>query len=947
MEQRVMARRWVWPVVVLGCLGAAVVARAQGQLTRPPRLLHQAPVQLPKHVEPVAADTPVVLQLTLDDTGQVTRVEVVESAHPDLDHAAMGAACGFGFEPAEVDGEPSAIQLNYRYIFTVPRSPAVEDVADAGFVVDASTPPDGSAPDAGVADLQDQPQLSPGLATFTGVVLEAATRAPVADVELYIQVAGGEPLVANTSEDGRFEVRDVPPGRHMVALTATGFEQYSVVEEFRESETLSAEYPLRKLGSNTFETVVRDRLRRAGRVTFVAGSIHTIGEKDLERTAPTSANEVLRTIPGVNVVDEEGIGLRPNVGIRGTDPNRSRKILVLEDGAPIALQPYGEPEMYYTPPIERMAQVDVSKGPDSILQGPQTIGGVLNYVTADPPKKPTVITEARVGNFGYWMAHVAAGDTVGPVGYRVDVLHRRFMGPRNLDLQLVDINGKMKVQFSPRHSLSVKLGVYDERSRSTYLGLTQQQYETNARDNFAIHDGFTVRRAGTGINHELIVNSALRLQTVVYGSVIQRNWQRQEWDREDLGFAYQRVVPGRPGDAAASGTSIFFRNANVHRNRRYFTGGVEPRAILALPLGKTDHQVIAGVRLHWERAEEQRVDGASGNDPSGEMTEEEVRTGVALSPYVQYRLTLFDRLRITPGIRLEAFMAERQVLRTRVPTDAGLVSQSVNVLERQPTYAIIPGLGLSYLAWQGLMFYAGVHRGFAPPRTKDNITTEGQNLRLEAEHSWNWEAGTRLAVGDFFTAETAVFLLDFQNQVIPPSEAGGATARDTGTGAPRLVNGGRTRHVGVETSMTLDLAAMTDWGFSVPYSVSYTFVDARWVDGVFEGNLLAYAPQHLLNTRVQFIHPAGFTAQLSGSYLSPQFTDNANSKLPSADGTTGVIGRRLLLDARVAYTFAPLGVTFSIAGKNLTDYRYIASRAPQGIQPGPFRQVMLGARWEL
>ena len=147
-----MTRQWVLPVVALGCLGAAVVARAQGQLTRPPRLLHQAPVQLPKHVEPVAADTPVVLQLTLDETGQVTRVEVVEGAHPDLDHAAMGAACGFGFEPAEVDGEPSAIQLNYRYIFTVPRSPAVEDVADAGVVVDASAAPGGSAPDGSAPD---------------------------------------------------------------------------------------------------------------------------------------------------------------------------------------------------------------------------------------------------------------------------------------------------------------------------------------------------------------------------------------------------------------------------------------------------------------------------------------------------------------------------------------------------------------------------------------------------------------------------------------------------------------------------------------------------------------------------------------------------------------------------------------------------------------------------
>lgn len=63
----------------------------------------------------------------------------------------------------------------------------------------------------------------------------------------------------------------------------------------------------------------------------------------------------------MHLVDEEGAGLRMNLSIRGTDPDRSRSVLVLEDGIPVALAPYGEPELYYTPSMDRMSGVEVVK----------------------------------------------------------------------------------------------------------------------------------------------------------------------------------------------------------------------------------------------------------------------------------------------------------------------------------------------------------------------------------------------------------------------------------------------------------------------------------------------------------------------------------------------------------------------------------------------------------
>src|SRR3970040_2239238 len=146
-------------------------------------------------------------------------------------------------------------------------------------------------------------------------------------------------------------------------------------------------------------------------INRIPGSATLISPSLMVNTQPLTGNEVLRKVTGVHVVDEEGIGLRTNIGIRGLDPDRSRTVLMLEDGVPIALAPYGEPEMYYTPAIDRMKSIEVIKGSGSILFGPQTIGGVINYVTNDPPLDSRTTLNLRVGKDGYFVGKASYGTT--------------------------------------------------------------------------------------------------------------------------------------------------------------------------------------------------------------------------------------------------------------------------------------------------------------------------------------------------------------------------------------------------------------------------------------------------------------------------------------------------------------------------------------------------------
>ena len=141
----------------------------------------------------------------------------------------------------------------------------------------------------------------------------------------------------------------------------------------------------------------------------IPGSGQIIDQKDLESSRVFTANEALRKAAGVNVRDEDGFGLRPNIGIRGLNPTRSTKVTLLEDGIPLAYAPYGDNASYYHPPIDRFERIEVLKGAGQILFGPQTIGGVINYITPTPPQKFGGFVSATAGNRDYFNGKLRLG----------------------------------------------------------------------------------------------------------------------------------------------------------------------------------------------------------------------------------------------------------------------------------------------------------------------------------------------------------------------------------------------------------------------------------------------------------------------------------------------------------------------------------------------------------
>ena len=136
----------------------------------------------------------------------------------------------------------------------------------------------------------------------------------------------------------------------------------------------------------------------------IVGSAHLVDQQTLEAFAYDDLNRVLAFVPGVYLREEDGFGLRPNIGLRGANSDRSQKVTLLEDGVLFGPAPYSAPAAYYSPLTARMVGVEVFKGPAAIQHGPQTIGGAVNLISAPIPGVLSGLVAVDGGTDGYGRA---------------------------------------------------------------------------------------------------------------------------------------------------------------------------------------------------------------------------------------------------------------------------------------------------------------------------------------------------------------------------------------------------------------------------------------------------------------------------------------------------------------------------------------------------------------
>jgi Fe(3+) dicitrate transport protein len=762
---------------------------------------------------------------------------------------------------------------------------------------------------------------------LTGTVIDVRTGEPLIGANVLIE---GTMQGSATDTNGVYTIPHLTQGTYRVIVSFIGYDRKEKTVTIRAGEPVRIDFALQpKLLDIPIIEIIGERIEQIQRIP---GSALVIPETRLAQINPTNANEVFRSVPGINVRDEEGQGLRPNIGIRGLDPTRSRKVLMLEDGVPIALAPYGEPELYYNPPIDRMKRVEILKGSGSILFGPQTVGGVINYITRQPPRVPTFSARLQAGSNSYLSGLFSYGGTWQNIGIETMYLRKQGDGFRDHSrFGIHDFTTQFALGLSPSSRLGIKVNVYDETSQSSYLGLTQGMFEQDPYQNPAVYDKMDIRRYSVSASHQYIIGHDLLVTTTLYANNSNRNWRRQDYDREDRGRDYERIV----GNTEIPGGALYMRNSTGNRNREFTVYGLEPRFQISHSLFRMKNELDLGSRVHFEDMHILRIDGSNSTALSGSIREDELRNTHAVSGFAQNRFIVNSHLTATAGIRLEYFDFKRRFRRDLVEGEL----TDIDVRGRTHSVEVIPGFGITVQPTESLTLFTGLHRGFSPPRVQDAIDNAGRDVELDAERSWNYELGMRTTPADWLFGEMTFYYMNFQNQIIPASEAGGI---DT-----RLINAGETTHRGIESTLGIDLGLLADQVFQFTVEGSFTLSDASFASGVYAGNRLPHAPEMIYSIAFTFKSPAGINVRLAGVHTDEQYSDRANTRESSYDGEIGLIDAYTVWDLSVRYSLPWINASMFGTVKNIFNKVYIASRAPRGIFPGPFRQVNLGMQWEL
>ena len=163
--------------------------------------------------------------------------------------------------------------------------------------------------------------------------------------------------------------------------------------------------------------------------------------------------------------------------------------------------------MYYTPPIDRMSGIEIVKGSASILFGPQTIGGVINYITVDPRTAPEGRMIIQGGQNGFLLAQAQFAKKYENSAMLVNVLRKQADSIQDIFFNVTDVLTKMTINLSQKSSLGLKLNAYDKISNSTYVGLTQKLYDTDPNFNPVPDARMKIRRYSTSVTHQSDLHS--------------------------------------------------------------------------------------------------------------------------------------------------------------------------------------------------------------------------------------------------------------------------------------------------------------------------------------------------------------------------------------------------------------------------------------------------------
>lgn len=674
-----------------------------------------------------------------------------------------------------------------------------------------------------------------------------------------------------------------------------------------------------------------------------------VGKEVLEAGRITDVSRALKNVPGVYVRDEEGQGLRPNIGLRGTNPDRSKKVVILEDEILSGPAPYSAPAAYYTPSLNLSEELEIYRGFAAMAYGPNSIGGAVNYLSYPVPDKATQWVDLSYGSYGSSNLKAFLGNATSWGGYVFQLGRIASEGFKALDgggdtgFHRTDAKGKLKFKLPEVdgriQDVQLRIGFGEENSHETYLGLFDsdfakspyRRYSSSALDDMKwvrnqVELEYTRQLSDTGV-----------LKATAYWHQFARTWYRFYRFRDKDRLKNVLDSPDTPVNAVFRDILRGVRDSSdvgaidgqlvmASNDRSFLSQGLQASWNEDFQAGSVKHRLRLLGRLHQDQ-----IDRDHTYDYFEMLAGKMERTADARQiDKINREWSLATSLSLQDDIEMGPWVLS---LVGRAEKADFLFRDKVAVTEnkRSDSY-LAPGVGLLRRLNANWSSRVSVNKAV----TIAGLDPSGRD---EREESLNYEWGIKYLADDRQReADVVFFLNDYQNITGTCTASNGCSS----TNLDAQLNGGAAKVYGLEARVAQGFWAR---GFYLPvqlnvtalkgeFANSFSTTDGEWGSGTVQsGDPLPYIPNLQYSISLG-LEKGRFKQNLNIVYQSSMESQSVEEGRKS-------IPAYAIVDWNANYKWSESIELFGKAD-NLLAKDYLVAYRPLGARPGKPQSFMLG-----
>ena len=646
--------------------------------------------------------------------------------------------------------------------------------------------------------------------------------------------------------------------------------------------------------------------------------------------------QILSKIAGIHIWESDPSGIQIGIAARGLSPNRSWEFNIRQNGYDIAADPYGYPEAYYNPQLQSVQRIEIIRGQGSLQYGPQ-FGGMVNYILKNGSEinKPFEFeTQQTIGSNQMVDLYNAVGGKWKKINYYTFIDYRNGEGYRtNSNYFTKSGFSTITYNFSSKFSVTGEIMMSHIRSQQPG-GLSDSLFNINSKQSLRSRNWFDITWTIPAIIINYNINDKTRWNTKIFGTI---------GDRNSIGYMNAITVK----DSINAGT-LQYNNRTLLADQ-YRNYGIESKLLTNYKIGNIKNTISTGIRLYTGTTH-RRSNGKGSTDTEynmnilGEYPNDIKFYSKNFAWFAENIFRINKKLSVVPGIRFEWLKGSAS---GRNGYNNGNPILLQNIVRKRSFF--LAGVGIEYHVSYKTELYSNISQAYRPiqfANLQAPPTTDVIDENLKDANGYNFDLGYRGSIKDILQFDLTAYFLKYNNRIgiIIPS----------GESYRLITNVGNSISKGFEGFMEVNLLRLVSSKSKseIKLFTSYSFTDARYdndyKDEHIKGKQIENAPRHIVRTGSTFIYK-NFKITNQFSYVDDCYSDAGNTKIPTANGQTGIIPSYRIFDLSAAIDFKK---TFNIkAGiNNLLNEKYFTRRSSgypgPGLLPGDGRTffITLGAK---